>query len=307
MDFKKLLSITELIEHMKRKGILFNIISETEAAHFLEEHNYYYKLAAYRKNYDKRPNGPNAGTYMRLEFAYLQDLSTIDCKLRYLVLSMCLDIEHSLKTILLNDIANNPDEDGYNIIRLWDAENKHRNKLTTYLKTSYCKEIINKFHPDYPAFALCELISFGELCKLISFYDQKYPGRLPFSTKLLYPVRDIRNASAHSNCLINDVRSSFGGKPNSDILKYIQSIKKISKQVRKAKLNNKPLHDFICLMYFYPLVVKSEHLRANRKKDLLNLIKGRMRKHKEYYSQNATLQTTYIFIRRILKNILKAY
>ena len=220
---------------------------------------------------------------------------------------MCLDIEHSLKIILLNDIANNPDEDGYNIIRLWDAENKHRNKLTTYLKTSYCKEIINKFHPDYPAFALCELISFGELCKLISFYNQIYPGRLPFNTKLLYPVRDIRNASAHSNCLINDVRSSFGGKPNSDILKYVQSIKEISKQVRKTKLNNKPLHDFICLMYFYPLVVKSEHLRANRKNDLLNLIKGRMRKHKEYYSQNATLRTTYIFIRRILKNILKTY
>lgn len=304
---KKLLSTQDLIEHMKNKGVLFNLTPEKIAAHFLEEHNYYYKLAAYRKNYDKRPNGPKAGTYMRLEFAYLQDLSTIDCKLRYLVLSMCLDIEHSLKTILLNDIANNPDEDGYNIIRLWDAENKHRNKLTTYLKTSYCKEIINKFHPDYPAFALCELISFGELCKLISFYEQTYPGRLPFKTKLLYPVRDIRNASAHSNCLINDVRSSFGGKPNSDILKYIQSIKEISKQVRKAKLNNKPLHDFICLMYFYPLVVKSEYLRTNRKKDLLNLIKGRMRKHKEYYSQNATLQTTYIFIRRILKNILKTY
>lgn len=307
MNNKKLLSIPELVEHMKSKGILFNIISEKAAMHFLEEHNYYYKLSAYRKNYDKRLNGPNADTYMRLEFAYLQDLSTIDCKLRYLILSMCLDIEHSLKIILLNDIANNPKEDGYNIINLWDASNNHRSKIKSHLKTSYCKEIINKFHPDYPAFSLCELISFGELCNLVSFYDQLYPSRLPFNTKLLYPVRDIRNASAHSNCLINDVRSSFESKPNHDVLKFVQSIKSISKRVRNAKLRNKPIHDFICLMYFYPLIVKSEYLRANRKEDLSNLIKLRITKHKEYYRQNATLQTTYIFIRRILKNILKAY
>ena len=304
---KDLLSTKELIKHMKTKGVLFNIISEDKAAHFLDEHNYYYKLAAYRKNYDKRPNGPRKGTYMRLEFAYLQDLSTIDCKLRYLVLSMCLDIEHSLKIILLKDIADNPSEDGYNIIKIWDNQGAHRSKIQSYLTTSYCKDIINKFHPNYPAFALCELISFGELCKLISFYDKTYPGRLPFNTKLLYPVRDIRNASAHSNCLINDVRCNSVGYPNFEILKLIQSIKKISKRVRQEKIKNKPIHDLICLMYFYPLVVKSEHLRSSRKKELLNIVKGRMTRHKDYYSQNATLRTTYIFIRHILKNILKSY
>lgn len=34
---------------MKDKGIKFNIIDEPAAQHFLEEHNYFFKLSAYRK------------------------------------------------------------------------------------------------------------------------------------------------------------------------------------------------------------------------------------------------------------------
>ena len=50
---KRLLNTDELITHMKNKGIQFNIANETSAKHFLTEHNYYFKLSSYRKNYDK--------------------------------------------------------------------------------------------------------------------------------------------------------------------------------------------------------------------------------------------------------------
>lgn len=75
---KQLLSTKSLITHMKEKGIHFDIINEQEAMHFLSEHNYYFKLASYRKNYDKAPLGEKQGQYINLDFAYLKDLSTID-------------------------------------------------------------------------------------------------------------------------------------------------------------------------------------------------------------------------------------
>jgi len=43
---KPMLSTKELIEHMKEKGITFRETSEKEAMDFLENNNYYMKLAA---------------------------------------------------------------------------------------------------------------------------------------------------------------------------------------------------------------------------------------------------------------------
>ena len=37
---KKLLNYDELIQHMKNKGITFNVMSEDEAKEFLANHNY---------------------------------------------------------------------------------------------------------------------------------------------------------------------------------------------------------------------------------------------------------------------------
>ena len=47
-----------------------------------------------------------------------------------------------------------------------------------------------------------ELISFGDLTYLCAFYNQLYKEQI-VNNKFMNTVRDIRNASAHSNCLIN--------------------------------------------------------------------------------------------------------
>ena len=58
---KPMLSTKELIEHMKEKGITFRETSEKEAMDFLENNNYYMKLAAYRANYEKCAEGKRKG------------------------------------------------------------------------------------------------------------------------------------------------------------------------------------------------------------------------------------------------------
>lgn len=54
-----MLSLGGQIEHLKEKGVLFNIMDESTAKDYLEQHNNYFKLTAYRKNYDKHPAGEN--------------------------------------------------------------------------------------------------------------------------------------------------------------------------------------------------------------------------------------------------------
>lgn len=69
---KLLKTSDELIAHMKAKGIKFDIVKEADAKTFLQNNNYYMKLASYRANYDKRKSNDE---YINLDFAYLKILS----------------------------------------------------------------------------------------------------------------------------------------------------------------------------------------------------------------------------------------
>ena len=115
---KQKLSIDELITHMKNKGIKFDIVSEQDARKFLTYNNYYLKLASYRANYDKcSENSQRKGQYQNLDFGYLKELSTIDMHLRYIIIEMCLDIEHFIKVRLVSAVTDTPGEDGYNVVK----------------------------------------------------------------------------------------------------------------------------------------------------------------------------------------------
>lgn len=139
---KKMLSVDELIEHMKTKGITFNEVSEEDAKEFLQKNNYYMKLASYRANYQKCVSGKRQGQYQKLDFGYLKELSTIDMHLRYIIIEMCLDIEHAIKVKLLEHATNNPAEDGYDIVRKFIAQDENMRVLKnirSHKSGEYCK------------------------------------------------------------------------------------------------------------------------------------------------------------------------
>ena len=147
---KPKLSLDEQIEHLKDKGILFNIMDESDAKKYLEQNNNYFKLTACRKNYNKHPDGKNKGKYINLEFAYLVDMAIIDMRLRYQIVHMALDIEHHAKLQLLRKL-DEYDEDGYQIVQdyinsLTERQKKiYDGEIERCRRSIYCSGIIEKY------------------------------------------------------------------------------------------------------------------------------------------------------------------
>lgn len=299
---KLLKTSDELIAHMKIKGIKFDITKEEDAKIFLQNNNYYMKLASYRANYDKRKNGE----YINLDFAYLKELSTIDMHLRYLILQMCLDVEHALKTRLLKDIEDNPEEDGYDIIRRFiTIYERSCQNIQQHKSSEYCRELIEKYYPYFPAWVFVELISFGDMVKLYEYYNKKYPGRLK-DGELLYSIRDLRNATAHSNCLINKLQKGTN-KPSVKIIKFVSNIDGIGSSMRTSKLSNKFLYDFTTLLYIYNEFINSEVVKERRFKQLQEFMKGRVVKNKEYFDKNECIKMAYIFVKKVVDSINESW
>lgn len=110
-----MLSNEEQIEHLQNKGISFNHLSIDEAIHYLSNNNYFFKLYSYRKNFPKHQNGELKGSYIDLDFAALKDMSILDMRIRHIILLMILDIEHSVKVQILQEIKKK-EIDPYDIV-----------------------------------------------------------------------------------------------------------------------------------------------------------------------------------------------
>lgn len=303
---KPLLNSDELILHMTNKGITFNIDTPESAKEFLENNNYYLKLASYRSNYKKRSNGPRIGQYIGLDFAYLRELSVLDRHLRYIAFKMALDIEHFMKVRLLKEIENNPNEDGYKIIQNFLAKDKNFKILKTiqsHKDNTYCKDLIEKYYPYFPAWVFVELISFGDFAYLCEFYHETYHVEIG-DRILLNSVRDLRNACAHSNCLLNNLVPG-NNTAHQSVVNRIKSISSISENSRDKKLSNKCIYDFVCLLYAYDEIVTSKTAKDHCYAELESLFEGRFLKHKQWFNTNNTITSSYSFVKKILDNLVE--
>lgn len=298
---KPKLSIDEQISYMRdKKGIKFNIITEEEAIDFLHNSNYFFKLKSFCKNYDKNNT---TGKYIDLEFAYLRELSTIDAFFRKIVLSMVLDVEHFLKVQLVRDCSDNEEEDGYTIVSEYLKSMKPRlvDELLNKSKNSYCHSMISKYSGDFAIWNIVETVSFGDFIDLYELYYSKYKNKYDIQGMLM-PIKWIRNAAAHNNCLINNLRPPYSKeiKPNSKIMNKIAKIEDMPKRTRQNKMKNPVIHDFVTLLYVYCTVIESDSTVRNGLEMLSNFIHNRCVKHKDYFEENQVLKTNYEFLEKVI-------
>lgn len=214
------------------KGVSFKYVTEDNAEKYLAKINNYLRTASYRKNYQKYLNGPSKGKYIDLDFAYLQELSTVDMHLRNLVTKMCIDIEHDLKVLLLENLENDSGEDGYDIVDNFLSNNPYIvGKIEAASASPFTGNLINKYFTiqrvynpqkgksenkitafDCPAWVLMELLSFGDF---IRFYEYYYglKGSIPVDISMINLVKSLRNGCAHNNCIIADLNPGSSTAP----------------------------------------------------------------------------------------------
>lgn len=310
---KKKLSIPEQIQDMQDKGITFYITDEKEACNFLKYNNYYFKLKSYGKNYEKYLTTAKKGQYINLDFAYLQELSTLDMYLRKAILSMALDIEHALKIQLLYDLSQNNSENGYDIVKQYlDADYMRIKSLHDKIGKSAASDLIEKKqHQDdnYALWEIVEVMSFGEFIDLYQLYYSTYPSKNNDYSSYLWSIKFLRNAAAHNNCLLNSLKAPYHVKihKTKEIQFEISKIKTISPNTKEKWMTNPVIHDFVILVFVFLKLTKSTGIKQSGIEHLHWLFNERMPKHKEYFSKNATITESYHFTSKIVNYFCNKY
>lgn len=308
---KPKLSLDGQIEHLKENGVRFNIMNETEAKEYLAQNNNYFKLTAYRKNYAKHPAGENKDKYINLEFAYLVDIAVIDMQLRYRIVHMALDIEHHTKLQLLRKMDEH-NEDGYQIVQDYLgslSENQKKicdGEINRNKGNIYCGDIVDKYFGAYPIWAFVEIIPFG---RLVSFYDfcaDRFSDRdMKDNYYRLLTCKEIRNASAHSNCILNDLRAGTAvHSTNSAVTKALMKIPKMNSKFRKNRMSNARIQQLVTLLYMHKTMVESEGILKSESDQLQKVIK-RVNKNYEYYELSPVIKGTFDFLKLVVDSWFK--
>lgn len=303
----------EQVNHCESKGIQFNKISKTKAISYLKINNNYFKLRSFRKNFIK---DSNLNRYKHLDFADLIDLAIIDHRLRRILLEMALGIEHFSKVHLLS-VLQSVGEDGYLILQdyLKQLSEDNRKRLDTDLKkntgSTYCGNLYRKYMQptldECPVWVFIEVISFGQY---LYFYDFciKRVSALYDDTKtlelrlyLMRTVKDLRNACAHNNCIINDLKAPLSKKikPNYTIAIALSKIG-ISKKSRNKHLNRSLFYQLTVIFYAHILIVTSSGVHRHIAEEL-KVFQGRLyRDHS--YDNNDIIKSTFDLISKLIDN-----
>lgn len=304
---KPKLSVHDQVEHLKSKGVLFTIMSEEEAEDYLRNRNNYFKLAAYRKNYPKNPGGENAGKYIKLEFAYLKDLAIIDMELRYQIVHMALDIEHYVKIDLLQKIEDCQSEDGYQIVEDYNhslpiaQQERFAKELERNRQNIYCGGVYKKYADNFPIWALIEIIPFGRLIDIYKFSAYRFDDQdMKDNYYRLLTCREIRNASAHSNCILNDLAPRTAlHKTNGKVTQCLMSIQGMNSGFRRNRMSNARIQEIVTLLYTHKTMVKSRGIHESESEKLHKVV-DRMFKNEQFYKENDVINGSFDFLRLVV-------
>jgi hypothetical protein len=297
---------------MVSKGIKFELMSKEDAAYYLANNCNYFRLRSYRVEFSKVEEGSRKGEYANLDFKMLVDMSTIDMRLRNEMVVLALDVEHFAKVALLARIEQEG-EDGYSIVadylrsadRLGDDDrihNRTKAEIARGKTSTYVSGLLNKYPDfDFPAWAFMEVISFGTFCHFFKFCGERFQdSKMKENFYLLMAVKNLRNACAHNNCILNYLGSDDESrKACNAVLRALGNVPGISKSQRKGRMSNSRIQQIATTLYVHKNLASTGvvQLRAGSLHDF----SSRMFKHIDYYDGTALrVKSTFSFLSNVI-------
>jgi hypothetical protein len=109
------------------------------------------------------------------------------------------------------------------------------------------------------------MVSFGQYLHFYEFCAKRNQSQNKELLRRLYlmrVVKDLRNACAHNNCIINDLRAQTNRDPNEEIQKVFASLG-FSKGVRSKHLKRVAMYQIITTLYAHKEIVISPGVHKN--------------------------------------------
>ena len=144
---------------------------------------------------------------------------------------------------------------------------------------------------------IAEVLSFGDFIKLYELYYKKHNCKESIY-KYLWSVKFLRNAAAHNSCLLNSLKKPYNTRINlcKDINTYISKIDGITADVRKRRMSNPIINDFVVTLYVFNNIVTSNEIKRHSMNKLKNMIDNRFIRNKEYFEKNQVIISYFYFI-----------
>ena len=119
---------------------------------------------------------------------------------------------------------------------------------------------------------------------------------------LLLSAKELRNAAAHSNCILNDLSPGTSHRQTNHVVNSeLSKIPSITKGIRRRKMSNSRIQQIITLLYAHKRFVTSAGVHEHQC-EVLHGVAGRMFRNISYYDNNDTISTTFGFVKSVIDN-----
>jgi len=288
----------DYINELKHKNIGFNIITESDALHIMEKEYSYFRLVEYVNLFQKYKKQEMRSQVIGVDFSHLYFLSKIDETFSRIVISECLDIEQTLKTILTNYVNRLSDKEHF--IELFLEFDKE------YLLKTYTSENIDVIGEKYFANDLTclkfeqiiDVLQFSTLERMICFFYEQYFQKLAlkdfaYIEKHIGYVKKLRNKAAHNHSIIGQLHIKSEVKSDS-VAAYLGK-NGISNRTLRTNMSKPVVMEFCHLLHLYHLI-EPEYKIENNLGKLEYFLYEYCEKYIEYFENNSILESTYKFI-----------